>query len=120
MNKNRTSAEGLTKQFFKNSPQSQLNGAVVVNKSFMAPAHVNILNKCFFSYFEKLQSFQKEPLFFISISFFLSGLNSYHVVLLHLIKILSMSNFIFFFKFPASFYVFISVMCLISPKGSTT
>lgn len=55
MNKNRTSAEGLTKQFFKNSPQSQLNGAVVVNKSFMAPAHVNILNKCFFSYFEKLQ-----------------------------------------------------------------
>lgn len=63
MNKNRTSAEGLTKQFFKNSPQSQLNGAVVVNKSFMAPAHVNILNKCFFSYFEKLQSFQKELLF---------------------------------------------------------
>lgn len=47
-------AEGLTKQFY---------GAVVVNKSFMAPAHVNILNKCFFSYFEKLQLFQKELLF---------------------------------------------------------
>lgn len=64
MNKNRTSAEGLTKQFLKKkTPQSQLNGAVVVNKSFMAPAHVNILNKCFFSYFEKLQLFQKELLF---------------------------------------------------------
>lgn len=66
----------------------------------------------FFLLFWKIAIIPKRAAVFISISFFLSGLNSYHVVLLHLIKILSMSNFIFFFLSFLLHFMYLFLWCV--------
>lgn len=66
----------------------------------------------FFLLFWKIAIIPKRAAVFISISFFLSGLNSYHVVLLHLIKILSMSNFICFFLSFLLHFMYLFLWCV--------
>lgn len=66
----------------------------------------------FFLLFWKIAIIPKRAAVFISPSFFLSGLNSYHVILLHLIKILSMSNFIWFFLSFLLYLIYLFLWCV--------